>query len=248
MLDTTLIKKLGIKPGQRILILDAPEGYVEALGPLPAGAEIVQASDGSFDIVQLFVKNKAELDRSAPAAAQAVRPGGLLWISYPKRSSKTQTDLTRDVGWDVIDRLGLEGVSLISIDDVWSAARFKPAERAAAEQDPIDAQYAGPKAALRPIFDRLAQAARQLGDDVELSPRKTYVALARKKQFAVVAPSTSTRVDLGLRLKGRPASGRLAEAGGFGSGSVTHKVELTSPDQVDEELIGWLRAAYEGVA
>lgn len=126
MADTSLIKKLGIKPQYRVALLNAPQGYQEQLGPLPAGVELAAAPDGTFDVVHLFVRDKAELDRDVPTAIQAVKPGGLLWISYPKQSSKVATDLNRDVLWDVFPNKDWRPVTQISIDEVWSALRFRP--------------------------------------------------------------------------------------------------------------------------
>lgn len=126
MPQTTLIKKLGIKPKQRIIILNAPKGYREQLGELPADVELATTLNGVFDMVHVFVKNKGEVDQYAPKAIQAVRPGGLLWFSYPKKSAKIPTDISRDVGWDVVLNAGWRPVTLISIDDVWSAFRFRP--------------------------------------------------------------------------------------------------------------------------
>ena len=128
MADTPLIKKLGIKPKNRVVILNAPEGYREQLGTLPADAELVTTvtPTGSFDVVQLFARNKAELDRDGMMAIQAIRPGGILWISYPKQSSKVTTDLNRDVLWKVFPDKEWRPVTQISIDEVWSALRFRP--------------------------------------------------------------------------------------------------------------------------
>ena len=124
------------------------------------------------------------------------------------------------------------------------------AEKPAGYEEPTDDelladQYAGPKAALRPIYDRLAAAVRSLGEDVRLEPRKTYVSLARSHQFGLIQPTTRTRVDLGLRLRGVEPTSRLQPAGSFGSGQVTHRIALASPDEVDDDVLGWLRAAYE---
>ena len=109
----------------------------------------------------------------------------------------------------------------------------------------VDRQYAGAKDALRPIYDRLFAAITALGEDVEPGPRGTYVSFGRPKQFALVQPSTRTRVDLGLRLPGATAGDRLLDAGSFGSGNITHKVGLSSPEQVDAEVEAWLHAAYD---
>jgi len=122
----------------------------------------------------------------------------------------------------------------------------RPADYAPPTDDALlDAQYAGPKAALRPIYEALTEAAGELGSDVGLGFRKTYVSLARQHQFALIQPSTRTRVDLGLRLPDVAPTERLEPAGSFGSGSVTHRVRLASVEEVDAEVREWLRAAYE---
>ena len=126
MSGTPLIKKLGIKPKQRIIILNAPDEYREQLGQLPADVELATTLNGTFDMVHVFVKNKTEIDQYAPTAIQAVKSGGLLWFSYPKKSAKIPTDISRDVGWDAVMNAGWRPVTLISIDDVWSAFRFRP--------------------------------------------------------------------------------------------------------------------------
>jgi hypothetical protein len=104
-------------------------------------------------------------------------------------------------------------------------------------------QYQGAKAQLRPIYDRIVAAALELGDDVRLEGRSTYVPLVRARQFAAVAAATRNRVDLGLRFTDPPASPRLSPAKGFAQ--VTHKVALTAPNEVDEEVMGLLRMAYD---
>jgi Domain of unknown function (DUF5655) len=78
-----------------------------------------------------------------------------------------------------------------------------------------------------------------------VEPRRTYVTFSNGRQFAIVQASTKSRVDLGLVLPGTRATTRLQEAGSFGSGNVTHRVALTSPDDVDDRVRAWLRAAFE---
>jgi len=128
MAETPLAKKLGIKPGHKLLILDAPSGYQELLGTLPERAEIFTTAQASttYDLVQLFVRNVADLNTHAGAAISAVKPNGLLWISYPKKSGKIKTDISRDVGWDAVRKAGWDGVTLIAIDETWSALRLRP--------------------------------------------------------------------------------------------------------------------------
>ena len=107
----------------------------------------------------------------------------------------------------------------------------------------VDTQYTGAKAGLRPIFDAVREAATALGDDVVLEGRGTYVPFVRRRQFAAVAATTATRVDLGLRLPDPPDSPRLQPA--KAPGSATHRVQLLSVADVDDEVRDLLRAAYE---
>lgn len=111
--------------------------------------------------------------------------------------------------------------------------------------DLIEAQYAGPKADLTAIRDALLTMVTGFGEDVEIAPKKSYISLRRRKQFALIQPSTRTRVDLGINLPGRSAEGRLEASGSFNA-MVSHRVRLTGPEQVDAEVEGWLREAYEG--
>jgi Domain of unknown function (DUF4287)/Domain of unknown function (DUF5655) len=107
-----------------------------------------------------------------------------------------------------------------------------------------DALYAGKKAGLRPLHDQLMAVIDTLGADVTLVPKKGYVSLRRpKKQFAMIQPSGAGRIDLGLILPGVPAGGRLEPAGGFNA-LFTHRVRVTSADDLDDTLAGWLAGAY----
>lgn len=108
----------------------------------------------------------------------------------------------------------------------------------------VDAQYAGPKAPLRPIYDRLAAVLQGFGTDVELAPKKAYVSVRRARQFAILQPSTATRFDVGLVLKAVAPAGRLEASGSF-SAMVTHRVRLASAKEVDAELVGWMKQAHD---
>lgn len=110
--------------------------------------------------------------------------------------------------------------------------------------DLVAAQYAGKKADLRPLYDRIAKSVSGFGGDAELAPKKTYVSLRRKKQFGLVQPSTATRLDVGLNLGDTPPSGRLEASGSFNA-MVSHRVRVEKAADIDAELIGWLKAAYE---
>lgn len=108
----------------------------------------------------------------------------------------------------------------------------------------VENQYAGPKHALRPIYDTLVGIAERLGDDVEVSPKKTYVSLCRGRQFAIIQATNTSRVDLGLKLPDTEATDRLEPAGSFNA-MVTHRVALEDPIEIDSEVKGWLEKAYE---
>ncbi len=105
----------------------------------------------------------------------------------------------------------------------------------------LDEIYADKKAALRPIHEKLMAAIHQFGD-FEIAPKKGYVSLRRKKQFAMIGPGSSTRVDVGINLKGLDADARLLEQP---AGSMcNYKVKITDPNEVDETLLAWVEKAY----
>ena len=87
------------------------------------------------DWIQLFVRNKAELEKSITKVAAALEPEAMLWISFPKGSSRIQTDLTRDKGWEVLPKLDLKWVTLVSVDDTWSAFGLRPYKQGEERQD-----------------------------------------------------------------------------------------------------------------
>jgi hypothetical protein len=126
MADNPLARKLLIRPESRLLVLNAPADWLERLGTLPDGVEVAEGPGDPADVVHLFVAQKAEVDAHGPTAMAATRPGGVLWASYPKRSAKVATDLTRDHGWEAFSQAGWRPVTQVSIDAVWSALRFRP--------------------------------------------------------------------------------------------------------------------------
>ncbi|MCC6428686.1 MAG: DUF4287 domain-containing protein [Phycisphaerales bacterium] len=121
---------------------------------------------------------------------------------------------------------------------------FKSGASDSAPDDLIAAQYAGSKAGLKPIYDSLVAAIQTFGSDVELAPKKAYVSIRRAKQFAIIQPSTATRMDVGINLKGVKETARLEASGSFNA-MVSHRVRLAEPADADKQLIGWLRQAYD---
>ena len=116
---------------------------------------------------------------------------------------------------------------------------------AAADADPLEAIYAGPKAPLRKLHERLVAEIGKLGT-FETAPKKAYVSLRRKKQFAMLGPATKDQVELGLNVKELPASPRLKALPP--GGMCQYTVRLSTPGEIDAELMGWVRAAYEAAA
>lgn len=113
----------------------------------------------------------------------------------------------------------------------------------AAPDDLVATQYAGAKAALKPMYDILVNYLQSLGTDVELSPKKTYVSVRRNKQFALIQPSTATRLDLGLNLKQTEPVGKLEASGSFNA-MCSHRIRLGSVADIDAEVKHWLAEAY----
>ena len=121
-------ERLLIKPGARVRVLGDEPDAAGRLGPLPAGSTLAEA--GPADAVVLFARNSDDVTRHLPAAAKAAGPDGLLWLAYPKGTSGLKTDLGRDTMTALTDPIaGLTGVTLVSIDEVWSAMRLRPSER-----------------------------------------------------------------------------------------------------------------------
>lgn len=122
------------------------------------------------------------------------------------------------------------------------------AKQAAAGGEPsaeelVSAQYSGAKAALKPLYDELISYIQNLGDDIELSPKKAYVSLRRNKQFALIQPSTASRLDLGLNLKGVEPTGKLEASGSFNA-MCSHRIRLSTVADIDDSVKHYLAEAY----
>lgn len=124
MTESALARKMKRRPGGRAAIIGAHAGYQTAsfAGMPRAGPSLT----GTFDWIQILVRREVELRQLAPKAARALKPEGMLWISFPKGSSKIQTDLTCDKGWESLEKLDLRWVTLISVDETWSAFALRP--------------------------------------------------------------------------------------------------------------------------
>ncbi len=114
--------------------------------------------------------------------------------------------------------------------------KARQTDAGSAESDDLVAdQYSGDKSNLKPIYDTLIKEIKKFGSDVELAPKKAYVSIRRKKQFAIIQPSTKTRVDVGINFKDVPPKGRLEKSGSFNV-MVSHRVKVSDKKEVDKEF------------
>ncbi len=118
--------KMGIRPGQSILVLGGDPAALALFDRLPAECTLVRrAPAGGCDVVVLFALTADVLQRRLPAAVAALRSDATLWVAYPKQSSGRATTLTRDQGWEPTEHAGLRPLSLISLNDTWSGEKFR---------------------------------------------------------------------------------------------------------------------------
>jgi hypothetical protein len=124
-MPTSLSQKLQLKPDQCLLLLHPPAGYAAYLASELTGVPLLTESQEQGEAVLLFVSNLAEVASLAPEAIRLVKPDSLLWIAYPKGSSKIKTDVNRDSLWKTVEPTGWRPVRQIALDEVWSAMRFR---------------------------------------------------------------------------------------------------------------------------
>ena len=119
-----LANKLYIREGYRIAILNPPAGYSQLLGELPENVTVTNSVEGEFDVIQFFVTKRKKLEEELSELRNALRPGGLVWVSYPK-GNQLDADINRDSIAAYAETIGLKAVAQVSVDDIWSALRFK---------------------------------------------------------------------------------------------------------------------------
>lgn len=134
MAEKSLSEKMKLKGGMYAAVVSPPTGYLDQLSA-PRDTEISQRlNSGPFDWLQIFVKSKAELESLAPYLVKALKPVSMLWITFPKGTSRIQTDLTRDKGWEALQALDLKWINLISVTETWSAFALRPYKEGEARQ------------------------------------------------------------------------------------------------------------------
>ena len=119
-----LASKMGIKPGQRMIILHAPDDYDVTLGTLPDGVEVVHELNGIFDLIQYFVTERAAYERDFPILRDLLATAGMLWVSWPKKAAKMVTDIDENFIREYGLANGLVDVKVIAVDERWSGLKF----------------------------------------------------------------------------------------------------------------------------
>ncbi len=158
------------------------------------------------------------------------------WIAIAKASGQSKHGA-------VVSRLKAEHGLGYGYANLIAHKTFASDAGSSADVDLMAAMFEGPKAALKPVYDKVAAIVSGL-NGVEFAPKKGYVSFRRNKQFGLAQPATKDRLDLGLTLKGVDPAGRL-EAAGSWNGMVTHRIRIGSAEEVDAELAAWLRQAWE---
>ncbi len=137
-MTSSISDKLKIKKGDTILPLNAPAEFKKGLTGLPAGVKIID-SGKDYNQIHWFVYNKAQLEKEMSKIMKLLKEDIIVWVYYPKGTSKLQTDLTRDKGWDCLlaESNKLTWISLISFDDTWSVFGFRPKTEADKKKEAI---------------------------------------------------------------------------------------------------------------
>lgn len=123
-----IAKKLGMKPGMRAHVVAAPPGYLKLLAPLPVGVAVSESVSGTYEFVQFFATRASEIKKSAPRLLKHAARGALVWITYPKKTSGIESDLSREAVWEAMSGTGWCPVSIVAIDEVCRRYAFRPAK------------------------------------------------------------------------------------------------------------------------
>ena len=120
----SLTEKLGIKKDSKVIFLNAPHDYARTLGKLPKGITLTHDLSGPLDFIQFFAKEREELETCVKRLKQELSKNGMLWISWPKRASQVETDLSESVVREIGLRNGLVDVKVCAVDETWSGLKF----------------------------------------------------------------------------------------------------------------------------
>jgi hypothetical protein len=121
---TPLAKKLGIKPGFHIKLINAPVNYLELFTDLPGGLDFSNAPGAKKDLIHFFTKQAEEFFKTLPLLKEQMMPNGSIWVSWPKKASKIVTDITEDTIRNYALKIGLVDIKVCAVDDIWSGLKL----------------------------------------------------------------------------------------------------------------------------
>jgi hypothetical protein len=121
---TPLARKLGLKDGSTVRVINPPAGYTSLLKPIPDGVRFVSSVSATTDIVHLFTTRKAELVKTLAHLRTRIRPDAMVWVSWPKKAAKMDTDITEDTIRQVAIPMGYVDIKVAAFDAVWSALKL----------------------------------------------------------------------------------------------------------------------------
>ena len=121
---TALAKKLGIKPGCKLFVADPPENYAELVAPLPEGVEFTSRLHADTDVVHVFTTRRTKLVNALRSTLANIKPDGAIWVSWPKKASKMETDITEDTIREVALPMGLVDIKVCAVDHIWSGLKL----------------------------------------------------------------------------------------------------------------------------
>jgi hypothetical protein len=121
---TPLAKKLGIKPGAKVMLLNAPDNYLQLFTDLPADVYFVGGGDVKKNVIHFFTKQQDEFLTMLPQLMKQIKPEGMIWVSWPKKASKVVTDITEDIIRNFALEIGLVDIKVCAVDETWSGLKL----------------------------------------------------------------------------------------------------------------------------
>ncbi|MCO4291388.1 YdeI/OmpD-associated family protein [Solitalea sp. MAHUQ-68] len=202
MPQNPLHQKLQIKEGSAVLLINAPTDYNAVIGPLPENASLFFEPTSAADVIQLFIKNKAELVEELKKVTKVLKPTTVFWICYPKKSSGIASDLNMMDSWSELDQYGLQGVSAAAINETWTALRFKPIDQVKKSEVRNEELEKNDYSAYIDVQNKLITLPADLKSAMEASPASVNhyekLSYTNKKEYVLwvlTAKQDKTRVD-----------------------------------------------------
>lgn len=122
--ETPLVKKLGLKEGFRVAVVNAPKDYFQLLGQLPPGIQIVSIPKGTLDFIHFFTQDRKDYEKRLKSLKKTMAQDGMIWVSWPKAASKVPTDVTENVVRNHASKIGLVDIKVCAVDDIWSGLKL----------------------------------------------------------------------------------------------------------------------------